>query len=227
MKSLFPKGGIEMRSAYLKGCIGFAVILSLMFVIGCATTGPPLLGAKGYSPGPVPAGSIWVHERQDSGSFGSGTYLLTYKSLGEQTWQGKKVYAYDSPESTLLLDPASTRFIAYLKGTTPLQIFDPYMGWDYPLWVGKSWSQVYKFIFPKQTFTSDTQWKVEAFEDIKVPAGIFKAFRVTYSDTWNNQIMWWSPELGIWVKTKFERNEKHGLGPGVREAELYSHNIKR
>ena len=92
-----------MKSAYLKGCIGLAVLLSVMFAVGCATTGPPLFGAKGENPGPMPEGSSYVEERRDSGSFGSGTYLLTYKSLGMQTWQGRKVYASDSPEGTLLL----------------------------------------------------------------------------------------------------------------------------
>jgi hypothetical protein len=101
------------------------------------------------------------------------------------------------------------------------------MGWDYPLWVGKSWTQVYNFKFPKQTVTSETRWKVEAMEEIKVPAGTFKVFRVTYSDQGSENIYWWSPEFGIWVKSKTQRNAKSTFGPGVREAELYSYDIKK
>jgi len=216
-----------MKSAYLKGCIGFAILLSIMFAIGCATTGPPLFGAKGYHPGLAPAGSSWLMERRDSGSFGSGTYLIRTTSLGEQTWQGRKVYGYDSPEGTGLLDATSTKWVAVVKGTTPLIIYDPPLGWDYPLWVGKSWTQVYNFKFPKQTVTSEARWKVEAFEDVKVPAGRFKAFRVSYSDQWNENISWWSPELGLFVKIKNQRNAKHVAGHGVREAELYSYDFKK
>jgi len=227
MKILFPKGGFEMQNVFPKAFVGFAVLLSVAFIVGCATTGPPFWGAKGERVPLLPAGSSWVNEIRDSGSFGSGTYLSTTKSLGEQTWQGKRVYAYQSPETTALLDAATNRWVAVLKGTIPIQIFDPPMGWDYPLWVGKSWTQVYKFIFPKQTFTADTKWKVEAREKIKVPAGTFEVYRVTYSDTWTENIYWWSPELGIWIKSKMERNAKHSLGVGVREAELYSYDIKK
>ena len=216
-----------MKGACLKGYIEVALLLSVMFTVGCATTGPPFWGAKADRVPLLPAGSSWVNEIRDSGSFGSGTYLSTTKSLGEQTWQGKKVYAYESPETTLLLDAATNRWVAVLKGTTPIQINDPPLGWEYPLWVGKSWTQVYNFKMPNQTFTSDTRWKVEAREKIKVPAGTFEVYRVTYSDTWNENIMWWSPELGIWVKSKMQRNAKHGLGAGVREAELYSYDIKK
>jgi hypothetical protein len=223
----FSRGGLEMKSEYLKGCIGFAILLSVMFAVGCATTGPPLFGAKGYHPGLAPAGSTWVHERRDSGSFGSGTYLITTKSLGEQTWQGKKVYGYDSPEGTLLLDSATTKWVAILKGTTPIQINDPPLGWNFPLWVGKTYTEVYNFKFPNQTFTSEARWTVEAREWIKVPAGTFEVYRVTYSDTWNENISWWSPELGIFVKIKNQRNAKHGAGVGVRESELYSYNFKK
>jgi hypothetical protein len=216
-----------MKSAYLKRCIGLAFVLSVIFAVSCATTGPPFWGAKADRVPLLPAGSSWVSEIRDSGSFGSGTYLSTTKSLGEQTWQGRKVYAYQSPETTTLLDSSTNRWVAILKGTTPIQINDPPLGWDYPIWVGKSWTQVYKFIFPKQTFTSDSKWKVEAKEKIKVPAGTFEVYRITYADTWNENIMWWSPEIGIWVKSKMGRNAKHGLGAGVREAELYSYDIKK
>jgi hypothetical protein len=223
----FPKGGLEMKRLYLKACKGLVFLLSLAFAVGCATTGPPLFGAKADRPGLLPAGSSWVYERRDSGSFGSGTYLITTKSLGEQTWQGKKVYAYESPENTILLEATSNKWVAVVKGTTPLQIMDPPLGWDYPIWVGKSWTQVYNFKFPKQTATSETRWKVEAREEIKVPAGTFKVFRVTYSDTWSELIMWWSPEFGIWIKSKSQRNAKSTFGPGVREAELYSYDFKK
>ena len=216
-----------MQSAFLKAGIGFAVLLSVMLAVGCASTGPPLFGPKADRPSPLPAGSSYLVERRDSGSFGSGTYLVRFKSLGEQTWQGRKVYAQDSPDGTLLQDVDSNRWVAIVKGTTPLIIFDPPMGWDYPLWVGKSWTQVYNFKFPKQTVTSETRWKVEAMEEIKVPAGTFKVFRVTYSDQGSENIYWWSPEFGIWVKSKTQRNAKSTFGPGVREAELYSYDIKK
>jgi hypothetical protein len=227
MKNLFPKGVLEMKSAYLKGWIGFVVLLSVMFVVGCATTGPPLFGAKADRPGLMPAGSSWVYEYRDSGSFGSGTMLMTTKSHGEQTWQGKKVYAYENPENTLLLDATTNKWVAILKGSTPIMIYNPPLGWDYPIWVGKTWTQVHNITLPNRTNTVDAHWKVEAMEEIRVPAGTFKVFRINYSDRFNEIISWWSPDLGIFVKSKSQRKAESSLGQGIREAELYSHDIKK
>jgi len=229
MKSLFPKGDLEMKSAYLKGRIGSAILLSVIFAVGCATTGPPLFGAKGESPGLMPAGSSYVVERRDSGSFGSGTYLLTFKALGIQTWQGRKVSTSDSPEGTLLLDATSTKWVAFVKGTTPLVSWDPPLGYEFPLWVGKTWTQAYLITnhVSGKTTTAEIRWNVEAREEIKVPAGTFMAWRISNTDPTTESITWWSQELGVFVKSKSQRNAKHPMGPGLREAELYSHNIKR
>ena len=218
-----------MKSAYLKGCIGFAILLSVMFTVGCATTGPPLFGAKGEHPGPMPEGSSYVVERRDSGSFGSGTYLLTYKSLGIQTWQGRKVTTSDSPEGTLLSDPTSMKWVAFVKGTTPLVSWDPPLGYEFPVWVGKTWTQAYRITnhASGKTTTTEIRWNVEAREEIKVPAGTFKVWRISNTDPTTENIAWWSQELGIFVKSKSQRNAKHPMGQGLREAELYSHNIKR
>ena len=218
-----------MKSAYLRECIGFAIILSVMFAVGCATTGPPLFGAKGEHPGPMPEGSSYLVERRDSGSFGSGTYLLTYKSLGIQTWQGRKVTTSDSPEGTLLSDPTSMKWVAFVKGTTPLVSWDPPLGWSYPIWVGKTWTESYRVTNHGSGKTSNLEirWNVEAKEEIKVPAGTFKVFRVTNSDPTSESITWWSPELGTFVKSKSQRTAKHPMGPGVRETELISHDFKR
>jgi hypothetical protein len=188
-----------------------------------------MAGAKAYHPGPVPTGSSWVMERRDSGSFGSSTVQQTYRSLGEQTWQGKKVYAYDGPESTLLSELPSMKRVAYVKETTPLFSYDPPLGHSYPLWVGKIWEENNQITFHKMgaTFGVLTKWKVEAQEEIKVPAGTFKVFRVIRSDIGQEDTDWWSPDLGISIKYKIQRNAGHPNGPGVRELELISYDFKK
>jgi hypothetical protein len=75
--------------------------------------------------------------------------------------------------------------------------------------------------------TVETKWNVEAREEIKVPAGTFKVFRVTNSDPTTESTYWWSPELGIFIKSKSQRTAKHPLGPGVRESELISYDFKK
>ena len=117
-----------MKRGYLKATIGFAILLSVMFAVGCATTGPPIFGEKANHPGPWPVGSTWTQERRSSGSFGSGSVLITTKSLGEQTWQGRKVYAYEGPEGTLLLDASTTKWVAFVKAGKPIISNDPPLG---------------------------------------------------------------------------------------------------
>ena len=218
-----------MQSAFLKAGIGFAVLLSVMFAVGCATTGPPFFAAKADNPGPHPAGSTWTTERRDSGSFGSGTVRLTTKSLGEQTWQGRKVNALEGPEGTLLQELPSLKWVAFVKGTTPLVSWDPPLGWSYPIWVGKTWTESYRVTNHGSGKTSNLEirWNVEAKEKIKVPAGTFKVFRITSSSGDTETINWWSPEVGTFVKSKSQRTAKHPMGPGVRETELISHDFKR
>ena len=220
-----------MMRVCLKAHIGLAVVLSLAFAVGCAGTGSILSIEKADNPGPVPAGSSWVQERRDSGSFGSGTLRQTWKSLGEQTWQGRKVYAYayDNPEGTRLSDVQSLKLVAYVKGTSPLVTYDPPVGWDYPLYVGKNQTQTYQMTLHEsgQSLNFQGTFSVEAKEEIKVPAGTFKVFRIVFSSPGTNEIYWWSPELGINVKYKSVRTEEHYAGPGVRETELISYDIKR
>jgi hypothetical protein len=229
IKTLFSKGGFEMKRAYLKVCIGFAILLSVALAVGCATTGPPFFAEKADYPGPMPTGSTWTTERRDSGSFGSKTVQNTTKSLGEQTWQGRKVYAYEGPEGTLLLEAPSSKFVAFVKGSNPLFSYDPPLGFTYPLWVGKTWTETYRVTnhMSGTTTTREIRWSVEAKEEIKVPAGTFKVWRVSNIDPTTESTNWWSAELGIFIKSKTQRTANHPNGPGVQETQLISYEIKK
>jgi hypothetical protein len=43
----------------------------------------------------------------------------------------------------------------------------------------------------------------------------------------NENVVWFSPELGIFVKQNLRRTAKHPAGPGTRDSELVSHTITR
>lgn len=69
---------------------------------------------------------------------------------------------------------------------------------------------------------------VEAYEDVKLPAGTSKTFRVRTSDTLGNEnVQWFAPELGLFVKTTMRRTDKHAQGVGTRDAELTAINVKK
>jgi hypothetical protein len=94
---------------------------------------------------------------------------------------------------------------------------------DWPLVVGKQWPNRYRYNdHMRGRSFDDVEYggKVEALEDVKTPAGTFKAFRIHLGGTSSNYILWYSDDLGIFVKTRNERFANHYLGSGVREAEL-------
>ena len=112
----------------------------------------------------------------------------------------------------------------------PIMSYDPPMGYDYPLEVGKTWTKSYRVTIhaSKQTIPLDSTWKVESYEDVTVPAGTFKAFKVSFSGTLGEEFtMWYIPELGFHGKRIERRTAKWPSGPGVRESELISYTIAK
>lgn len=80
---------------------------------------------------------------------------------------------------------------------------------DFPLRVGKTWSQD---IDLRQLSTGairpySNTWKVEAYEEITIKAGTFKAFRIGWHQEnrgpypWSGDAtLWWSPDVKVFVK---------------------------
>jgi len=59
---------------------------------------------------------------------------------------------------------------------------------------------------------------------VTVPAGTFKAFKISSSDTLGQeQTGWFIPDLGVWGKRSDRRTAKYPAGPGTREIELLSY----
>lgn len=208
--------------------VGFAGLLAMLSA-GCATTAPPPGAPQAGFPARPAPGSTWVLAIRDSGSFGSANREVTFRSRGEETWQGRKVHANQATETTFLFDVATAGMVARVRGTEPLESWDPPLAWNWPMWVGKSWPLTYRYTNHErgQTFNVQAWVKVEAYEDIKVPAGTFKVFRVTYADEGTESVSWWSPDLHMSVKQRIQRTRTHFAGLGTRELELVSHDLKR
>ena len=202
---------------------GAGLVIALLST-GCALFEPR---AERYVAPPV--GSTWVSARRDTGSYGSASVQLPNKFLGEQMWQGQRVIAFESPEQTTLLYPVGG-FVALVKGSTTLVSWNPPQNYDWPLEVGKSWtkSQSVTIHAAKQTIPFQFTTKVEAYEDVAMPAGTFKAFRISTVNTIGDESMvWFSPEFGIFIKQSLRRTAKHAQGPGTREIELVSQAIRK
>jgi len=176
-----------------------------------------------------PLGATWTHERRDTGSFGSATEQVTFK-WAERTWEGKLMGAIESPQHVVLVTSNGGWAAILSPNGRPLLSFDPPLSYDYPLVVGKTWTKSYKATVhaARRVMSFDTKYKVEAYEDVTVPAGTFKAFRITSSSTnGTEETQWLAPELHIWVKRSQRRTAKFTGGAGTREQSLVSESIKK
>ena len=176
-----------------------------------------------------PLGSTYTILQSETGSFGSGAKQITVKTT-ERIWEGKRMTAYVSPTGVTLAT-ADGAFAAILgPDDKPIFSFEPPIGYEYPLEVGKTWTKSYRATVhaTKQTIPFDTTWKVEAYEGLTVSAGTFKVFKISYSDTLGTEtVTWSSPEVGMWIKRVETRTAKHAAGPGWREIQLTSQNIAK
>ncbi len=213
-----------MRKAFLAA----GVITTALASTGCTL----VYDTRYYEPakllGPTIAapGSEWSYVRRDRGSFGNGISHVAFRSLPVQNWQGRPHFAHEGPEATTLIDPTTGRWAAQVKDGKPLTSWDPPIGYHWPMWVGESWSTPYRVTNHATGKTVDmrARFVVEAQETVHVPAGSFRTFRVRYSSPTVRGVAWFSPDLGVWVKSRFERT---GENAGTRESELLRHSIKR
>jgi hypothetical protein len=190
---------------------------------GCATVPPR---AERYVA--PPSGSTWVNARVDTGSYGSSSTQLSM-TRGERVWQGSDVITFETAEITLLTSPALD-YIAQVKDDKVLVSWEPPYNLDWPLQVGKTSKRSYRMTVhaANRTVSYELVQKVEAYESVTTPAGTFKVFRVSSSDTLGNEnVDWISTDLGIFVKRSLRRTEKHAQGPGTREMQIVSISIKQ
>jgi hypothetical protein len=192
---------------------GFAAVVS-----GCAAFGPQ---ADGWVP--VPAGATWEMAQRNTGSYGKDVRLKITR--GDTTWNGAPAVTFaNSLGATVIAQPADGNWIAVLgRDGKPMVSFDPPIGWQWPLKVGKTWTTQHRMTMHAtgKSVDYDFSCNVEDFEKVTVGAGTFDAFRVRCkSNVGTDETYWSSPGLGPFVKTSLRRDAKYPSGPGTQESEL-------
>jgi len=196
-----------------------AGVVATLLTSACALMEPK---AERYVAPPV--GTTWENMRRDTGSYGAGAVKVASRR-GERLWQGEKVLTFEGSEMTILARPTGN-WIGFFKGDTPILTWDPALNWEWPLEVGKTWTREQRVTIHamKRTVPYTLTQKVEAYEDVTVPAGTFKAFKVsTVTSLGDENVVWFSPAHGVFVKQSLRRTAKHGQGPGTREFEMVSY----
>lgn len=195
-----------------------ACLLAALNLTGCASPAPR---AAHYIPPPM--GTTATYAVRSTGSFGSGDSPLTVR-LAEGTWEGRAVLNFQTAGQHQLQD-RNLNLLAVTSPTGQLQVrYDPPVGWDWPLEIGKVTRRehVATVAATGQKIAFASTWTVEAYEDVTVPAGTFKAWRLRYADTTGEtQMLWSMPEtVGMFAKRTIERSAAHRLGAGTRVMEM-------
>jgi hypothetical protein len=208
------------------GTVGFAA--SLAFLTGCATmaTEPPPGALKVEVGAPAP-GTRWVSRTVDH----TGTSTTeTWTAIEDGTYEGRPVYRFTNGVDLSIRDKATRSWIATVREGKARFAASPHDGsFSPPLWVGKGWRAIYAFYDHERgrSFSPvDYTWRVAASEDVTVPAGTFKAFRLEASNPFSNTIHWYAPEAKLVVKRIYERFAGHYLGSGKFTTELIEYPAK-
>lgn len=186
---------------------------------GCAVMAPK---AERYVAPPM--GTTWVTAVHSTGSYGSDSRQVPGKR-GERMWQGSQAVTFDGASGTILARPDGS-WLGIYKGDQPVMTWDPPLTWQWPLEVGKTWTREQRMTIhaAKRTIPYQLTQKVEAVEEVTVPAGTFKTYRISTVNTLgDDNLLWFSPELGIFVKQSNKRTAKHAQGPGTQSQELISY----
>ena len=182
-----------------------------------------------------PMGTKVVVEREASGSYGprgaafggaAGRVAWTFE---RREWKGLSgVAAVSAEDKTPLFDVESGATVAELDNTgRPVWSYEPPLrSIHWPLAVGKTWTSEARLTEEsygsKPVIPIRMEVRVDAYEDVTVPAGTFKAFKIvsTTPGGWISQ-HWVVPSLGLLsyfaVKGIEERPPSNLLGVGRRE----------
>lgn len=201
---------------YNSFAIAASASLSLL-AAGCANTPPK---SENYI-APKP-GSTVDYRATNTGSFGNGTSVVTTQ-ISESTWKGEPVLRYDSPFGSTLNNAQAGAVAVLDSAGRPVMQFEPALGYQWPLSLGKTWESEHTITMAAgNKYPMKALWKVEAYEDVTVPAGTFKAWRVTMSDNLGfRQTSWAVPQkLGIFAKRLSERSAAHPQGAGTQLFEM-------
>ncbi|MGH9461125.1 MAG: hypothetical protein ACRD1X_07895 [Vicinamibacteria bacterium] len=203
---------------------GYKLVALVLFLGGCAgamTTEPPPGATKVEREFPAP-GTKWVNRSTDHTG---ATTTATITALGEDTYEGKPVYRFSDGVDVFLFDKATHSWVGTLRDGKERSSASPNDGsGSSPLWVGKTWPASFTYYDRERgrSFSNVSYWwKVAAHEDVTVPAGTFKAFRLEGSNPFSSVTLWYAPSIKLIVKRIYERGAGHYLGYGKFTTELF------
>lgn len=214
-----------MRAFRTLSAIAAAATLALSFTALPATaqTDPGQFVA-------APQGTATVYQRKSSGSYGTYEGPVRWV-LGQRDWNGRTLTSATSERHGIqLMDPQTHGVVAQLSSAgEPAYTFNPEIRWELPLAVGKTWTSIHEMTqyATARVVPMTVTFTVDAYEDVTVPAGTFKAFKLTSRNSFGEvEQVWTVPSLGLSsVKVIRDRPTTHPLGIGHQEGVLMSRTL--
>ncbi len=196
-----------------------AACASALVISACGVLGPR---AERWMP--PTAGASWDVAQRNTGSYGKDLQFRVTR--GEGIWQGQPVVTLVNSQGVNTLITPDGHWIALVgRDGQTLTRWDPPLGFNYPITVGKSWVTSYRMTLGAngQTIPYDLACTVESHEKITVRAGTFDAFKIVCSTNIGNEETYWiNFDMGPFIKTALKRTDKSPFGPGTQSTELVS-----
>ena len=207
---------MHARRSTIRRTLALAALAAALAAAGCAGTPSPTYSHPAW-------GSTFVYRVTSTGSFGSGTTEVPMR-VEETTFEGRRAMRLVAPAGTTINDPdtAATIAVTNPEGRVMMR-YDPPLGQPWPLAVGKTATQDIRLTYgPTPNIPMKADWKVEGVEDVAVPAGTFRAWRVSFVDSFGfRQTNWSVPDrLGLFAKRESMRPAGHPQGEGTQVMEL-------
>jgi hypothetical protein len=202
--------------------VAFAAAVVVMSFLSVPSFAQPVA----ESPAATPAGTVTTFHRKSSGSLGTfdGPVVWTFTHA---TWEGRPAVIQMARLGGSAFDPKTHANMATLDAEgKATMVFDPPVGFQWPMQVGKTWTSKHTVITPAtgRSVPLEVNWKVEAWEDVTVPAGTYKAYKVVTTNNFGEvETRWTAPAAGIVLaKRLVTRPASHPQGAGELEAVLLS-----
>ena len=167
------------------------------------------------------AGDSWTYR----GRRAAGPYTITRKVLREGVFEGRDAYEVEAGDVRYWYTK-QLGYLAQVRRDKVVRRAMPPEDWQWPLQVGKQWSATVTWTDSGETerqYLLTAVWAVEAHEEVKTPAGTFKAFKVSRREIESGayQEFWYSPVARGWVKIRAA-----GTADGDYEEELTAYSVR-
>ena len=187
----------------IRALAGFALLAAVAILPACTNATPPPGAITAEAAYPA-VGTSWVMHETNSSTGKSGDYR--YRAVST-TYRGAPAYGIRIGTRIDVLDPQSFNSMATTFNGTETVTASPDGGnYSWPLWVGKSWSVTVKLESASRIDDQGFYRTVTTYEDVTVPAGTYKAFRIDSSpgqgvDRAFHLTIWYAPAVACIVKS--------------------------